>query len=140
MDAAPTKTRTSSATVRWVLIIALGTLISLGVGLLAGLGAEGDGTARFLVFALTTAPVAFGGAWALVDTPASTEPEFHEETVEHDWSQKAGFGSFCDLVAALGVSVAVANVLSLPDVPLVFFLVLGMVSFPLRYGVLARRG
>jgi hypothetical protein len=125
---------------RWSVALLGGGALALLVGWLATLPTSSDEDAlRLVVFALTTSPVLVGGLWVLT-APPDGNVAFVEDTVEHAWVQRAGFGSFCDLLVAMGIAVAVTQVLSLPDLPLLYFLVLATVSFPLRYAVLARRG
>ncbi|MEO5654165.1 MAG: hypothetical protein ABIN79_09300 [Marmoricola sp.] len=94
----------------------------------------------FIVFAATTGPVAFGGAWALIPDPDAADPVVHiEETVEHEWAQSATSGAFTDLITAMGLALVVQSVLDTASIPHQVFLVLGMGDFAVRYAVLRRR-
>lgn len=94
----------------------------------------------FVVFALCTAPVAFGGAWALLPCPdAAAGPEHPDDTVEQNWYLRATSGAFTDVLAAAGIAVTAKHVLGAPDVPLELILVLGFADVGLRMLVLSRR-
>lgn len=92
----------------------------------------------FVVFTLTTAPVAVGAAWALTD-PAPAGPRHPEQSVELHWLHRAGFAAFLDLIIALGLAATAAAVAGVPEVPLAAFIVLGGADLALRYRVLAHR-
>lgn len=125
---------------RWALIVTIGATLTIAVGLLAALARDDEPWLTFTVFAATTAPVLFGGAWVLIPDPDRIEPVTHsEDTVEHEWAQLAASGAFLDLIIAIGLALVVQSVLSTPALPLLVFLVLGMVDFMVRYGALRRR-
>lgn len=125
---------------RWALIIAIGTALTVAVGVLAALASGQNRWLTFIVFAATTSPVSFGGAWALVPHPGRVDPVTHsEDTVEHEWAQLAASGAFLDLITAMGLALTVQSVLDTAALPHQVFLVLGMADFMVRYGVLRRR-
>lgn len=126
---------------RWASVIGVGLTLTLLIALTAAAAAsEGSRLVTFIVFAATTAPVAFGGAWALIPDPDAADPVVHiEETVEHEWAQSAASGSFTDLITAMGLALVVQSVLDTASIPHLVFLVLGMGDFAVRYAVLRRR-
>jgi hypothetical protein len=134
-------TTVSHPAVRWTVAIFGGLGVAILVGGLATLGGSGDvdEMRRFVAFALATGPAAVV-LLAMLGQGAPDRVEHEEDTVEHAWTQQAGFGAFCDLLLALGVTLTATSVLDLPQVPLVLFVLLAMVDFPVRYAVLARRG
>ena len=135
-----TTTQVRNRRSRWALIIAIGTVLTMAVAVLAALTRGDHPWLTFVVFAATTAPILFGGAWVLVPDPGRVDPVTHsEDTVEHAWSQLAASGAFLDLITAMGLALAAQSVLGTKALPHVVFLVLGMADFSLRYAVLRRR-
>jgi hypothetical protein len=94
----------------------------------------------FVVFAVTTAPLFIGGAWALIPHPSGpSRPEHADESIEHSWFERASSGAFADLLTAMGLALAAKYVLGAPDVPLELLVVLGLADAGLRLLVLSRR-
>ncbi len=126
--------------VRWAAIILAGSLGTLAVAGIAAQAAEQRPGLTFLVFALTTAPVLFGGAWVLLPDPkVSREGVVTEDSVEQEWTLRAGLAAFLDLFIALGLATFVESILGERLVPLFVFLLLGMADFGLRYAMYSRR-
>lgn len=125
---------------RWALVLLIGTALTVGCGLLAAWKAEdGRGLLTFIVFAVTCAPVFYGGSWALIPDQTSHDPVTHvADTVEHAWLQRAATGAFTDLITSLGLASGLHYMLSTPAVPTVIFLLVGMASFGLRYRAASR--
>lgn len=65
-------------------------------------------------------------------------PAYPEDTVETEWSRKAGFGAFTDLITAMGIALIAHNVFGAPELPLVMFTALGLADFGIRYWAVSR--
>lgn len=124
---------------RLLTIGALAAVLTAAVGALAAWRANTEPQLTFVVFAATTAPVAFMAAWLILAIDDNSAPTHPDDTVESIWLQRASAGAFTDLLLAMGLALAVQNILAAPPVPLVVFVALAMADVALRYGLLRRR-
>ena len=135
-----TQSLTRTRARRWVVVVAVGTLLAVGTAALATLVADDRPLLTFLVYLLVVGPVFFSGALVLLPDPAREDPVTHQEdTVEHAWAESASAGAFVDLMVVAGLATAAQYALDLPAVPLVVVSVVGMVSFAVRYAMISRR-
>lgn len=126
-------------TYRWTLIVLAGLVGAVGVGGLAAWAQSDHRLLSFVVFAAMTAPIAGCAAWLLLRRPGPDEPADLQDSVEEDWSRRAGYGAFIDLVVILGLATAAEAILEGTRIPLVAFVVLALGDLTVRYLVLSRR-
>ncbi|MCZ4565380.1 hypothetical protein [Rhodococcus erythropolis] len=127
-----------STTARWSLVIGIGVAVTLTLGFFAALTAGDQKTLTFVVFAIVMAPACIGSVWALFPSEKNKAPAYPEDTVETEWSRKAGFGAFTDLITAMGIALIAHNVFGAPELPLLIFTALGLVDFGVRYWAVSR--
>jgi len=84
------------------------------------------------------APACIGSVWALFPSENNKAPAYPEDTVETEWSRKAGFGAFTDLITAMGIALIAHNVFGAPELPLLIFTALGLADFGIRYWAVSR--
>ncbi len=136
----------NAAITRWVATGICGAALTAGWGYAAGQLAAGN---RFswlhaIVYAICAAPPLFAFSWLMLVTPVAppSGPARPEETVERAWLRRAAEGAFFDLMAVLGILLAVTTVAD-PDVrPALIALLLllcGALDVAVRYRVLSRR-
>ncbi|MGC0365925.1 hypothetical protein ABH922_003909 [Rhodococcus sp. 27YEA15] len=120
-------------TTRWSTVVTIGVAVALTLGFFAFLATDDRKVLTFVVFAVMTAPVCIGAAWAFFTSEKNAPPTHPEDTVETEWSRKAGLGAFSDLICAMGIALTAHYVFGAPEVPLPAFLALGMADFGIRY-------
>lgn len=126
---------------RWTAIVIIGIVLSLALGVMVFVTSPTDERAlAATVFVLLCGPLFFAGAWALIPDPDAADPVTHaEDTVERAWAQRAGFGAFTNLVAVMGLAALAQYAMGMRALPVPVFLVLGLLSFGVRYLVASRR-
>lgn len=127
-----------STTSRWSTIIGIGAAATLVLSIVATLTTDDPRTLTFTVFAVVMAPICIGSTWAFFPSDGAKGPTHPEDTVETEWSRKAGFGAFTDLIFAMGIAIVAHYVFDAPEVPLPVFIVLGFADFAIRYWAASR--
>lgn len=131
-------TTTRSPLKPWLISAGPALLLAVAVGAIAArVRTDAPDGVTFAVFAaLTLPPVLALGAILLDRTP---HPEQREDSIETQWATAASSGAFYDLVIAMALATFVSSVLDTDNVPVVFFVVLGLADLSVRLVILARR-
>lgn len=118
----------------------VGVPLAAGFGALAATFNDGPFLVTFIVFGLAALPATGGmGMVAFGDHP---EPEYGEETIEHNWATRATSAAFLDTITALGVFVAVTFAFDIEidaRLTMLAVLVLALADAPIRFWLLRRR-
>ena len=127
-----------SRTTSWTAAILGGAAVGGLIGVAASYGRTGGlAWLDFLAFALATGIPAVMVIQAWLDAPDG--PEHHEDSVEHEWMQRAHAATLLDLFIFTGVTVAVCSILDLPIPGLEWALLFGMADAALRMTLIRRR-
>lgn len=125
-------------TTSWIVALTGGAAVGSAIGVAASFGrTAGFAWPDFLAFALATGiPVAMLIQFWLV---APDGPEHLEESVEHEWMQRAHAATLLDLFIFTGITVAVCSLLGLPAPGMEWALLFGMADAALRMALIRRR-
>ncbi|QBX54471.1 hypothetical protein EXE58_02635 [Nocardioides seonyuensis] len=125
-------------TTSWIIALAAGAGVGSAIGVAASFGrTAGFAWPDFLAFALATGiPVALMVQSWLV---APAGPERPEDSVEHEWMQRAHAATLLDLFIFTGITVAVCSLLGLPAPGMEWALLFGMADAALRMTLIRRR-
>lgn len=123
-----------------IAFLVVGMPLAAGFGALAAKFNEGPFLVTFIVFGLAALPAA--GGLGVVAFGDRREPEYGEETVEHNWATRATSASFLDTITALGLftaAIVVFNVDIGAPSAMIVLLVMAMLDAPFRYWLLRRK-
>lgn len=123
-----------------IAFLVVGVPLAVGFGALAAAFNDGPYLVTLIVFGLAALPAA--GGLGVVAFGDHQEPEYGEETIEHNWAVRATSAAFLDTITALGLFVAVIFTFDIEiEARLTMFavLVLAMADAPIRYLLLRRR-
>ena len=122
----------------WIIALVGGAVAGSAIGVAASFGRTGGFEwPDFLAFALSTGlPIAL---IIQVWLTAPDGPENLEESVEHEWMQRAHAATLLDLFIFVGITVAVCSLLDLPVPGMEWALLFGMADAALRMGLIRRQ-
>jgi hypothetical protein len=128
---------------RWIAVVALALLGAAGIGAVAGSFNPDHFVLTAAVFgAGTIAPLGALG-WLLFVAPKSAPQDRNAaENVERRWAEQAAARAFADILALIGLGLAVISIAGIVlDTQLVLMavVIVAMVDVALRYVVLERR-